>query len=79
MYIYIYVYIYMGVPINGGTPSYHPFFKRIFANKNPPAIGVPPLIENPSTSIKPRHPHTIENSKIPKQKRAPKIECLGTL
>ena len=45
----------VGVPINGGTPSYHPFrtmgfsmgFSITFHNKNHPAMGAPPWPWNP--------------------------------
>ena len=41
----------MGISINGGTPSHHPFLDGIFPNKNHLSFGVPPWLW--------KHPYTI--------------------
>ena len=59
VYIYIYHYIFLPFSIHinhqkfpyggflmaRGTPSHHPFFRRLFHEINHPAIGVPPFME----------------------------------
>jgi hypothetical protein len=39
------LFLQMGVFINGGTPSHHPFYLRIFPSNNHPAMGLPPCME----------------------------------
>ena len=48
----LYIYIYILVSINGGTPSYHPFWIGIFPNQNHPAAtikGYPLYGNSPAT------------------------------
>ena len=54
----------LGISINGGTPSYHPFLIGIFPHLNHPAIGVPPIYGKTQmmASRKGRRPQNIASS-----------------